>query len=350
MALLWMDGFDGMNTAGGNADEYIRRHYTGAMDPSWSAKEGQHGLEYALFGSYNNFYLPSLPTSDHTLYIGLAFKCEGYLNNSWILRLIQPPRSGVGEGEVEGIQFYYLATAQEIRVSRNGTVLWTTATGGAITYGYWHWLEFKIYCDSVNGEVEIKCGGKTILSETGNTQARSGVYHNGFLIANSHTRNLHWDNLYICDSTGAKNNGYLGPSRIVTISPEGDGDESDWTPQTPGDHYAMVNEMPLVDNDDYLDSMSVGDKELWTYEDVANIGNTIHAVRVITDACSLEGAPARLKTLAKTGATETADDGLPLKASNMGIPRIMEVQPAGAGDWTESALNAYQFGVEHAEV
>lgn len=351
MALLWLDGFDGMNTDGGGADDYIRRRYATGMDPSWNAAVGQHGVGHSLAGSYNHLHTPQWDSVDRILYIGLAFMCWGYTNNSWIFELLQPPGPGVSEDVVTSIGFTYLAYDQEIRVTRNGATVWTTSTGGAITFGHWHWLEFRVYCDNTNGEVEIKCGGKTILFETGDTQARSTVnYHNGLYISNHHTRNLRWDNLYICDSTGTKNNTFLGPVRVTTISPAGDGDESDWTPQTGLDHSVMVDEMPQIDTDDYVDSISVGDKDLWEYDDVANIGDTIYAVQVLTDAQSIEGSPIRLKTLVKTGATETVDDGLPLKANNMAIPRLMEVQPGGLGDWTESTLNAYQFGVEHAEV
>ena len=351
MALLWMDGFDGMNTDGNNAGEYIRRRYTAYMDDVWLAQAGQHGFGKSLYGLSNALYTPQWPTTDRTLYIGLAFKETSYRSDSWIFQLTQPPASGVGGDLGTGIGLMYMTDEQEIQVRRGATVLWTTATGGSVTFGHWNWLEFKIYCDNTNGVVEIRRGGTTILSEPGDTQENSAVnYHAGLFINNSHSRELFWDNLYVCDSTGTKNNGFLGPSRVVTMLPVSDGDESDWTPQSGLDHYAMVDEMPLVDYNDFVDSVVVDDKDLWGYANVADIGDTIHAVQVITDAQSVDGAGVSLKTLTKTGVTETADSGLPLKTSFLALPRIMEVQPGGAGDWTEAALNVYQFGVQHAGV
>lgn len=351
MALLWMDGFDGTNTAAGDARTYIKRHYLGGIHGEWDARIGQYGLGYALSGKAHELHSQALSTTDRTLYVGFAFKSDTYVKTVCIISLLQPPGSGVGENVCEGINFYYQGSTQEIQVYRGGTLLWTTDTGGSISSGYWHWLEFKVYCDQVDGAVEIRCGGRTILSETGDTQVRAGVnYHNALYIENSTSRRPNWDNLYVCDSTGAKNNNFLGPVRIVTLSPESDGDESSWTPQTGSDHYVMVDEMPLLDTDEYVDSTTAGDKDLWEYDAVANIGSTIYAVQVITDAKSVEGAPARLKTLTKTGVTETVDAGWPLKADFIAIPRLMEVQPGGLGDWTETALNAYQFGVQHTEV
>ena len=344
MALLWCDSFDGMNTAGNGVAEYLRRRYA-FFDGVWSAYEGQHGIGQSLGGAYHDLYTPQFSTTDRTFFIGFAFRItEG--DGIWLVQLTQLPVNG---GSVStGVGFSW--SGGEIRVFLHGSLVWETDTGGCFLFDKWHWVEFKVYCDNTNGVVEIRRGGVTIFSETGDTQYLSGVnYHSGLYFSNAANRNRRIDNLYVCDSTGSKNNTFLGPSRILTLSPSTDGDESDWTPQTGSDHYAMVDEMPLIDEDDYVESTSMNDKDLWGYEDASGI-DTIHAVQVITDVQSVDGAASRLKTLTKTGATENADSGLPLKTSYMAIPRTMEVQPAGAGDWSLSALNAYQFGVEHAGV
>lgn len=343
MALLWADGFEGANSG---MNEYNTRRYM-YFSGSWSVTTGQNGLGQAIYGGYNSLYTPLFPTTDRTLCVGAGFKViQG--SDVWLFELLHPPTAGGGPST--GIGFR--CTNNEIRVYRGGSLLWTSSTGQSITQGYWHWLEFKVYCDNSSGIVEVYRGGQQILSETGDTQVGSVNYHNGLYFHNGPNRSLAIDNLYVCDSTGTKNNDRLGPVRITTIVPSEDGDESDWeTAPTPGgDHYAVIDDAPSIDDADYLISEAYDDKDLWEYNDASDIGTTIHAVQVVTDARSYYGAPARLHTLAKTGATETSDDGVPLKTQHLQCLRLMEVQPSGLGDWSLSALNAYQFGIEHGEI
>lgn len=336
MALLWMEGFEGGDSP---LDTYMGRRYdyTGATPGVASGYTRIAGVNggYALNmgGTYNFFGTPPL-TTDATLIIGMAFKSNS-ASSRYLFRCYQQ-ETGAGIG----VYTVLSGSTRELRVYRRDTQIGSdTSTGNAFQVGRWHWIEVKIYCHDTAGTVEIRYGGQTIFSFTGDTKAGSLAYHDVVAFATGNT----FDNIYICDSTGSQCNDFLGPCRITRINPAANGDYSQWTPSAAVDHYSLVDDDPQGDDDaTYVESAVSGDRELWGYADASNLG-TIHAIQIVTLARSTDAACPDFKILAKSG-SESEDSIHTVAYDYSFATRIMETQIGGSA-WNQAALNGYQFGV-----
>jgi hypothetical protein len=288
-----------------------------------------------LSGTYNYFATPNLTTA-RTLIVGLHFRVlAGSTNDVFSLR--HPDASATA-----GIVINWYATTRELRVYRGGTLLGTTSTNGAFASGRWHWIEVKVYCDDAAGTVEIRHGGRTVYTFTGDT--RNHATYN-YYCAVSFGRGFAYDNLYVCDDTGANNNNFLGPVRITTSFPSAAGDAAEWDGSGVESHYTFVDDSPGADDDvTYVESAVAGAKELWNYADTSVTG-TIHAVQMLTLARATDALCVDITPLRKTGGVESDGEAVTASIDYAELPNLMERQPGGAA-WTAAALNGYQFGVK----
>jgi hypothetical protein len=321
---------------------YMARRYdwTGAdvVNNSYPWAAGQcGGSAVNMYATYNFCGTPPL-TTDRTLVVGFAFKPNSASTN-WLVRMCSDNTVGVS------LEYYVSGSTRELRVYRGGTLLGTTSTGNAFQINRWHWIELKVYCDDTAGTIEVRYGGRTIYTFTGDTQADASInYHNTLYF----TRGSTIDNLYVCDSTGSRNNDFLGPVKITTITPNAAGDAAQWAGSGGGEHHTYVDDFPIANDDsDYVESAVAGEKELWHYTDATDIGETIDAVQVVTLARATDAQCSDLKTLAKSGGGyESEDSGQTVGVDYSEVARIMEAQPGGSDAWTAAALNSYQFGVK----
>jgi hypothetical protein len=337
MALLWLEGFEG----GGPTylDSYLGARYPYCMGGDTSSQYARQSGYHSPYGVYpSNAIITPFLTTDRILIFGFHFKPNN--NNYDVAGLKQPITNDNVWGSIK-INYYN----NELRVYRYDVLLGATSTGGAFAIGRWHWIECKVYCDNVSGTVELRYGGRTspVFTYAGDTQYDSDVnYHCAVCLRHGH----YYDNLYVCDSTGASHNDFLGPLQITPMFPLGVGDQSQWTPNGGGDHYTYVDDGAVSDGDTtYLESDVGGNRELWHYPDQSALGSTIHGVQAITRARATDALCADVKTLAKSGGgSESEDTAQVAGIEYTELTRLMPVNPDGGAVWTQAALNGFQFG------
>ena len=166
-----------------------------------------------------------------------------------------------------------------------------------------------------------------------------------------------YDDLYILDGSGSVNNDYLGPIVVESINPSADGASSTWTPSSGTNHAALVDDAQnmtgALNETDYIEGDTTGEKDLFTYENLASPGlgdsSNIIGVMVTTYRRITEAQPADLKIVARENGTEgtvtdtVRHDDDTLMFSNHAI---FESNPDTATAWTAAEVDAAEFGVE----
>jgi len=231
-----------------------------------------------------------------------------------------------------------------IEIRRSTTVLGTTATGVLIA-DTWHFIELKAKIDNTTGSFELKVDEVSVLSQSSiDTQQSNEAFTNHFIIRGRNGTVTFYDDLYILDTLGSKNNDFLGKSIITAIYPDAAGDNADWTPDS-GSNFARVNENPTDDDTSHVEASVAADKDLHNY-DSGSFG-VIRGIQVNTEVRDTIGSGSNLKTLVKSGGTTDTSPNNPIAGTSYEYDtRILEDDPNGGGDWTDSALNAVQAGYE----
>lgn len=340
MSLLWIDGFDDLATGTGtDVKARLARRYalSGSSNPTYKSRSGRIG-GYGLTSDSGTAYmtLTSLVNTNDTLIAGMG-----------IYPRVQSTSTvnffSFNDGSVSGINCRIECISGEVSAYRGSTFLGGSA-GAQVTYGRWYYVEAKVKVHSSAGSVEIRVGGRTVLLLTGiNTQAGSHAYYDKFWL---HPHSYDYDDIYLADTQGAVNNNFLGNMRVVTLFPNGDGGTNEWTTSSGSDHYAIVDEGIENDDTDYVESDTSGQTELWTYGDISGVG-VISGLQ-LTTVCRDTNTPVfSLKMPAKSGATTSDGTAQVVGMADYGVlHRVLETDPDTTALWTDSGLNAAQFGLK----
>ena len=246
------------------------------------------------------------------------------------------------DGATLGVSLHQTASG-ELAVYRD-TVLLGTSVGAGISTGVWKFVEFKVVCGS-SGSYEVRLNGTTVLTASGvNTQQGPDAFHDRVLIGGAPWSLPQFDDFYVLDGAGSVNSNFLGNNKIVAIFPDAAGDSTQWT-SSGGSNYATVSENPPDDDASYVEDATSGQKDLYHYGSVSGLG-TVYGVQITTTAHVTDVGSLALKTAAKTGATESDDAGQSVSTTNYSdYRRIMETDAGGSSAWTETTVNAAQFGL-----
>ncbi|MFA5345390.1 MAG: hypothetical protein WC315_03870 [Candidatus Omnitrophota bacterium] len=340
MALLWIDGFDNY---GSTIDSGISP--SGVLGRKYSITQNTNNFRiragringYSLDLNYDTSFIHknSLTTVD-TVVVGFAFSFASYSWPGYAFFTLY-------DGATVGINLKHTVNGA-IQVCRGGTVLGTTADY-IITPGIWKYLELKIKCHSSTGTYELRINGVNVLSGTGaNTKAGTHDYHDGFRLTGIDDDLPKVDDFYFLDTSGATNNDFLGNIRVETIRPDANGDSTQFTPSS-GNNYACVDETVVNDDTDYVEDSTSGHQDLYGYS--ATTLTTIKGLMICTDCRDTDVTDYNLKTSCKSGATDSDDAGQSVGSTSfVTLKRILETDPNTSSAWTQTDLNAAQFGVK----
>jgi hypothetical protein len=351
MALLFMDGFDKYGNTNGalTSPAFV-------MQTRWAQRQhrtytytGRHG-GYCIVSYWNNeswIQTPEL-TTDDTLIVGFSMYCPNPHNNG---EIFQFRTQNNYNNDVIGGFALQINSDRSLSVARETTTL-DTSSASVVPLADWCYVEMKLVCDNTAGSYEVRIDGVDVLSDTGvDTQSDGDGYYNvvrfnGGLSSVTPSVGMRIDDLWICDSTGSAMNDFLGSGmKIATISPDGDGDSTDWTPDTGNTNYTQIDEDVQV-TANYVEDVTTNNLDLYTYESLPTIAD-LKAVQVVSEIQITEPNELTLKTVVKHSTTEDADAGQMVGNSEIiGKTRIMEENPVTTNAWTVSDVDSLQAGIK----
>jgi len=237
-----------------------------------------------------------------------------------------------------------------ISATRNGTVLGTTSLSLSINV-YYH-IQCKVVIHDTTGSVLIKINNAEALNltsidtkNTANATANQIYLGNNRLSVNSYTMDI--DDLIITDGTGSSPyNGLMGDKRVDAALCNGDGSTTEFTLSTGSSHFALLDENPPVTTD-YAESSTVNHVELLTFPDLPTLTSaTVDAVQILMFANNPEGGGRTIAGHVKSSAATATGSGFALTVGATYYADIFTQDPNTAGAWTQTTVNAAEFGAK----
>jgi len=339
MALLFMDGFDHYATA------EILKKWTGmgtslggqTIDFSKGRRPGGGAMIISSNGGWAHKLMPGAYA---TLIMGFAFWPNSNGDaNAYFAEFFESDATHLSLG---------FNASNQIFVKRggwNGTVLGTAS--GALPVAAWSYVEVKMTIHDTAGAVEVRVNGVPVLllADVDTRQGGSlGKITNVRIGGNLFSYSAGYDDLYVCDTSGAHNNDFLGDVRIDVLVPNGLGTYQDWTPSTGTDHAALVDET-TPNTTDYLTGVTPGAKETLTLGDLPAPGS-VAAVQVCNYLAKADAGAAKTRNLIRSGTTDACGPEAALSTSYVYSLSVHETDPATGSVWSTAAVNALEVGVE----
>lgn len=234
----------------------------------------------------------------------------------------------------------------ELALDRGTTQLAITS-GQNLVQSTWYYFEVNARIDN-SGDYDVHIdGAQAFTATTVDTQnGGSAVIDNIELIGDANL-DPRFDDIYFLDDTGSDNVGLLGDCRVETLFPDALGNENDFTASPAVDQHLNVDDGLTPDDDTtYNHSATVTDRELYGFAALTGNIDTVFGV----DAkmlCRKEDAGFReVRVIARSNVTEVESGDLTLGVDYVFKNNIYENDPNGGGNWTETAVNAAQFGLD----
>ena len=199
----------------------------------------------------------------------------------------------------------------------------------------WEYIEIKLV---VGTSVEVRVDGEVILTDA------TGDYEGGSSGEATYCRfGMEPISTYLIDNFYAGDQFY-GPLEVKTVMPTSDGTETDFTPSTGSDHYALVDET-TPDDDDYNEGSNVNEKESYNFTPGAN--GKIVGVKTHHRIVKSGGSAAKVQSFVRTHSTEylTGED-IYLPSSVTNITKMYMVNPNTSSNWTDTEVNGMESGLK----
>ncbi len=329
MAQLFVDGFDHYSTADFASKGWFNQGGANTISPAAGRRGGG-----ALSGHASGVATKTLPGNYQSLVVGAAFAFASYANNYFLI---------LRDGATDHVRLFLNASGT-ISVQRGSTTLATSTQ--ILGLGAWNYIELKATIDDAAGAYELRVNGATWLAASGvDTRNAANAYVNALVLYPALAAN-YADDLYICDTSGATNNNFLGDCRVDTRLADADGTYSQFTPSTGTTHYALVDEAaPNIT--DYNDGANVGDRDSYGFAALpALTSQVVYGVQVNALTWKDDAGARSAGTMVRSGTTNADGASVALGTTPVYLSQVYETNPNGGGAWTESAINAAEFGVK----
>lgn len=368
MSLIWMDGFDSYGHLHAPATIYqdadlnkllLSSGYVAATGIGmYGDTRTGYGQSMWLTGNSGAFLADLQLAFDPKAAIitGFAFKYEAS-NLARICAFEFDDRLGT----VTKQMIVYANAEGGISLSiDNGNTLLAASSPNIIFPNVWQYLEIKYTPNKTAGQIIVKIDGQTCIQFDGPTSPASTpnlvnmieLLSTGGDWSAGQTKGTNglkqYDDWYVCDTLGSGFNTFLGDvvvHSVPVIADQGPNSLSQFG-GTAG-HFTAVNEWPPDDDASYLYGNEVGDREMFTIDQLPP--NIIDVLAVSTHVRAKKDAPgaSAVKIVTKYSSYEATSGALPLAVQYVTKNQFLEQCPDGTG-WTKAKAEDVVVGFEVA--
>lgn len=351
--LKFIDGFDYYNTQA----LFLRKwdYVSDATLPLVGTAYGRNGSGgLKLGGNSNSGHVgKNLPAANSGYgFFGHAIYIPNMGPNGW--SMIHGAYNPAASDSMEIASFVFsdgsLGIAWQASNSGGWTILHQSGPGliGAASYRH---VETAIRVHPVNGEVIVRLDGDVVSNYTGNTSRATGAseFRQVRTFQNSGVNGEQWiDDFYYCDDTGAKNNGFLGDMRIITLYPNAPGDLAEWLTRVgAATDWEAINQHPTDDDTSYLASDTPGERFLVNLDAIAGVDGEVKGLAVNLMAKKDDAGTRKVAALVKVPSTggaigEATEQAFPAAYAN--LQYIFESNPDTLANFTWPQIGELQAG------
>ena len=242
-----------------------------------------------------------------------------------------------------------LMTDGTLQVTRNGTQLGRTTN--AILTSSFYYIEWKILINGSTGTVDIRVNGSSWLSLTGqNTQATANATANQIQLGgggnSTNAFTADFDDLYICDGTGAANNTFLGDCRVQATLPNGAGHSTQFTATGAASNWQCVDQSAEDGDTTYVSSATAGQIDCYTFGSVTPTSGTVPFIQTMIVARKDDAGTRTIADVISNGTTNSIGTNVNIGTTYAQYLTIHETDPIAAGAWTITNVNGRQYGID----
>jgi hypothetical protein len=221
---------------------------------------------------------------------------------------------------------------------------------GLLTKGRWHHLEARFQFGGSSFDAIVRLNGVQVLSvtnasfniTTGNIDGVGSKCYSG-----AGVNAYYLDDFFVWDTTGGINNTFLGDKRVVTLRPNGDTADADWTAVNSPTGYAAIND-GTPNYNDYIESSTVGDLSVFDLSSISSAAQNICAIQSTTLARKTDAGTSTIRVDIETPSGTLTGPDHPLTTGYGYLTDIYNEKPGG-GAWTVAEINAAQVAITRVE-
>lgn len=236
-----------------------------------------------------------------------------------------------------------ITTAGLVRIARSTTQI---AIGTIpLASNAWYYLEFKFNVHNTTAAMVSRVNGVEDINATGlNLRNSTTLSFETISFTSTATR---YDDYYILDTTGTINNDFLG-ERICRISTPSTDSQKQWTRSVDDgvlSNASAINVSSLAGP--YISSNTEGHKDIYTHDDLADIGTAVNGVKNIVFGGKTAGSARVLRAGVKFGAEVEQTSDLILPVGTASIATLIQTKD-GTNAITKTDLDAMTTSLELA--
>lgn len=354
MALIYIDSFD---TYSDPADLPIGR-WTSIDEPArlriltgGQANSSGRYLQVQETASVRRFF------GDYTTFVvGFAFRmpAPGPVENLETISFFRFRKSSQTE-----LNLVYNVASGSVDLYRgyfgNGSSALLAAGTTSLGLGVWNYIEFKAtMSDTANGSYELRLNGFEEYSASNvRTSFTNGIteIEEIWLDCDNASSILghndpEFDDFYFLDTTGTRNNDFLGPIRIDAIVPTSDV-TSDLDPSSGSTNFDKVDDIPHDGDTTYVQSNVAGERDVYEMSAIALAGTRdVFGVQHVTVARKDDSNTRALTPVLISNGNEVNGSSQVLTTNYRHYVEMYNEDPDGNVDWTDTAVDSLQAGTE----
>lgn len=334
-----MEGFDHMATTALLATKGWSASGAGSFSIDSSGRINGRRLK-SNAGNNSSVLTKNFPSAVATAHVGFAFMFDTLPTSDASILVI---RAGTANTFVLAV-----TSAGKLKVTNSGGGTGATT----LTVNTWYYIEAKVFINGASGTSTVHLNGASEIGTTTHNLGSTNVdnlqlYRDGAQWGT--TVNLYFDDVYMLDTSGSTNNGFLGDFHVETLFPTSDGAHTDFTPDSGSAHYSRVNENSgtYPDGDtSYVSDATVGDRDSYGFGNLTAVAGTVYALQTCMYARKDDAGTRQLAAVARPGSTDRDGATVTMSVSYTDFTEIRETNPDTSAAWTISEINASEFGVK----
>lgn len=241
--------------------------------------------------------------------------------------------------------------------THDGTQIATSGTPAIVAEAYQH-IEMLINFSNT-GSVEIRVNGVTVVSATSvDTTATvnqecsqvsivAGVDNSAVINGPDTTTDV--DDIFCYDDTGSFNNDFIGDRRVLTLFPNGDTAQADWSVTGAANGFEAINEADPDEDTTYISTGpggSPGPVSEFDLDDLPTGVSAISALVVVNRSRKTDAGDANVQMSLVSGSSEANGSDQAITEAYTYYHDVIETDPATGAPFTPSAVDAAKIKTE----
>lgn len=240
----------------------------------------------------------------------------------------------------------------------SGTTLYTTPSPAVVAEAYQH-VETWAYFHQTLGTVEVRVNGVTVVSLSNiDTVATSNVECSQVALCCNTNKTVGGtttdvisdvDDYFCCDDSGSYNNDFVGDRRVLTLMPNADTAQADWSLSTGVDGYALIDDVAPDDDSTYIYTGapgSPGPVSEFDLDDLPGGVASISGVVVVNRSRKTDAGIANLQLGVVSGSSEAIGSDRAITEAYTYYHDVVETDPDTAAPFTPTAVDALKIKIE----